>query len=242
MSEQVSSRQDNQPALSIKRGSDTAWRTDAPNYAQLTDASKEDYLAKYGNACACCGWESKSNLIVQDEENPSKLIMLCSLCVLPTAIGYALTNGKGKLFILPELTQTEINNLFRWAFLGVYAEKMLDNPHSWLHQANQEVFLAKAKAMAKLAPAAHSLNAMIKDRGEERLRSFFNTKVATEMFFPVALSQVTEAFYSERNQRLAPLRFIPNYSALSEQEWHELFIEVDFSFQSFKEAYPDTEF
>lgn len=224
-------RLENQPQLSIKRDGILPWRTDKPAYAGGNVAA--------GEACSCCGWTGRDNQYVTIPDGPSKPVVLCALCVLPTAIGHALNTGKGRLVILPELTQTEIINLFRWAYLGAYAQKMLAHEKSWLRQPGNEALLGKANALKPLAGAVGKLEAMLAQRGEDQLRRQFITNVPSEMFFPVAFSQLSEELYAKRSSHFAALRFVPHYAALTDEQWQQAFADAVFEPGMFASRFPN---
>lgn len=220
-------RTENQPVLSGGKGGN--WRTVLPVYTGSADG---------GSPCACCGWVGPNNRPAKRADTEQEAV-LCPLCVLPTVLPHTLTAGKGRLAIVPELTQTEINNLYRWGFLGLYAKQCLADGTSWLTAEDNRAYADKAREMAPLSALLRELDSLFAQRGETALRSHFHAgNVPSAMFFPVALSQIKEERYREREQHFAPLRVVPDYSVLDKARWGAEFRAVDFDNERYRSAYP----
>lgn len=215
-------RLENQPLLSINRSS---YLCDELEFLS-EDTENKIFLEKNNHTCKYCGFTSLTNKVLL--ENKHDKAVICKLCAMPTAIGFSLQNKLGELYILPEITQTEVNNLFRWFFLAEYADEQYQNKSSWIHEEDKD-FQNKIVGLISFKDLKTKFCTLIMDRGESQLRSFFNTTVPSQIFFPMMLNKIDDKTYEERSRKLASLKFIPNRDVLSDGELKIILKEVNFS-------------
>lgn len=161
-------RTENQPVLSGGKGGN--WRTVLPVYTGGADGR---------SPCACCGWVGPNNRPVRRADTEQEAV-LCPLCVLSTVLPHTLTKGKGRLVIVPELTQTEINNLYRWGFLGLYAKQCLADGTSWLKAEGNSAYEDKAGEMAPLSALLRELDSLFAQRGGNCIAQPFSCRQRTQ--------------------------------------------------------------
>lgn len=215
-------RLENQPLLSINRSS---YLLDELEFLS-EDPENKIFLEKNDHTCKYCGFSSLTNKILL--ENKHEKMVICKLCAMPTAIGFSLQNKLGELYILPEITQTEINNLFRWFFLAEYADEQYQNKSSWIHKESK-VFQNKIVDLITIKDLRTKFCTLILDRGESQLRSFFNTTVPSQILFPMMMNEINDETYKERSKKLSNLKFIPNRDVLSDEELKIILKEINFS-------------
>lgn len=227
-------RSKNQPAISVNRNS---YLQDEPKFLSTEDESAQALLIQNEYRCIYCGFKSKTNKVLKNtEEHPNAVI--CSLCTAPITIRYSLQMNLGEICILPELTQTEINNLFRWFFLAEYAFKLQQNKTSWIHTENNE-FKQKIKDIIVLKGLSSNFKSMLFDRSEAQIRSFFNCSLPSQILLPMTLLKLDSETYNERSTKLAALKFIPNRNAIPDEELQIILKEIKFDISDLNEIYDE---
>lgn len=195
----LSNRWDVQPLLAVKR---RAFRQDDEHADQEADDEfrrvRISVLKRDANRCRFCNFASNRyqevHHIDDDHRNnkESNLLTVCNLCHLVHHIGFAAQFNMGFLAYIPELTQTEVNDIVRAIFSIQVDAKETQN----------------AKDMAK------SLYSCFQNRGDELFKNTIGSNVATTMEIARCLSEFTsDADYENRQTLLAGFRFVATQQA-----------------------------
>lgn len=181
----------NQPVLGVKR---KLWRKD-DEHADVADAGfapiRTEVLQRDNYTCTFCGFKAaKFQEVHHIDDNhknndPRNLITVCNLCHQVHHIGMCAMRNGGFIAAIPELTQTEINNLCRAIHVAEY--------------------IADASVRDKLK----SLFALFQFRGYDTLKTLYGVDISNPYSLAETLSTCPDEIYSRRAELFAPLRIIP---------------------------------
>ncbi len=135
----------NQPTLNVSR----FWRD---NFFQPLSL-QEEQTKDIGKSCFFCGNTSSINqydyVVLDSQTSQKQVFCVCPLCQLPRYLGSTTIEQKGYPSYVQELSQTEINSLFRYILLSNFLIQLsneqiqklnLDNEFShWLIDSNNEL-------------------------------------------------------------------------------------------------------
>jgi hypothetical protein len=219
----------NQPLISINR---VSWLRQEIRILRNDDDL--EFMQKYEYCCAYCEFKSKTNKIVLFNDKSKHII--CSLCLAPLSLSHILLNHLGELAVLPELTQTEINNLFRWFFVIDFAADLIDDKKSWVYQKSPS-FQNKVKDIATLRGIENRFRTILLDRGEVQLRKIFNAPISSKWFYPLALSKINSEIYNNRQTHFSAIKLIPKREVMNNTELTDILNTINFSLNDMSEFY-----
>lgn len=225
----TSHRLQNQPSLSVNRFS---WLKSEVQI--LEDDGSSEFIQQQEYCCEYCNFKSKTNKIVLFADKSKHCI--CILCFASMSLSEVLLKNMGELVILPEMTQTEINNLFRWFFIIAYAANLIDDKQSWIY-SKSKAFQQKVKDISTLKDVENKFRILLLDRGEAQFRRLFDVSIPFKMFFPLALSKIDQNIYNKRDEIFASIKFIPNIEIFKNSELAKILEETDFSLNKIENLY-----
>lgn len=190
-------RSANQPILGVKR---KLWRKDDEH----ADASDLEFLEKRKSVfsrdnytCRFCTFKASKfqevHHLDDDHSNNemSNLITVCNLCHQVFHLGMCAMRGSGFIAAIPELTQTEINNIARAIFVSEF---------SGTNQLNNKL---------------KSLYALFQFRGVDTLKNLYGVDISTPYALAEVLSTCPDEVYENRGKIFSLLRVVPTKEAFS---------------------------
>jgi len=186
-----------QPVFSVRRH---LWRMDGDHSiiedSKLSDVRSE-VLKRDVFSCYFCSFKAKKYQEIHhidenhNNNNPENLVTVCNLCHQVFHLGKCAVYNSGFIAAIPELTQTEINNLIRSAYVVDY---MANN-----------VVRDKIK----------SLLAIFQFRGCDTLKTLYGLDISTPHTLAEILSNCPDELFEKRNKLFSSLRLIANKEAFS---------------------------
>lgn len=180
----------NQPVLAVKR---KLWRKD-DDHADIADASfnplRTEVLQRDNYTCRFCGFKAAKYQEVHhlddNHQNNVKenLLTVCNLCHQVHHLGMCAMRNGGFIAAIPELTQTEINNLVR----AIYVTDLIADP--------------------EIRNKLKSLYAIFQFRGSDTLKTLFGLDISTPFTLAEVLSNCPDDMYAKRAETFAPLRLV----------------------------------
>lgn len=190
----LAARMAQQPCMGVKR---QMFRMD-DEHAHLADAAfaavRAQVLERDAHACQFCDLRAEKWQEVHHKDNdhhhnsPDNLLTVCNLCHQVHHVFLAGINRAAFVASLPELTQTEVNQICRAIFV---AEILGPRPE-----------------VDKLG----SLYALFEARGDA-LKHAFGGDVRSPLLLGEALSRASEGAYERRGEALGALRLVPTRQA-----------------------------
>lgn len=184
--------------------------------------------------CIYCDFISETNKVILQSDKSKQVI--CSLCLAVYLISETLLSNKGTLVIAPEMTQTEINNLFRYFFIANFASKIIQNPKSWFYQENSDT-QKKISDLAQYSSLENKFRKILLDRGEVLFRKIFDVTVPLNTIYPKVLSMINSKTYENRSKNLSAIKLIPEMSIMNDSEYTIILKETNFSSVIVEEFY-----
>ena len=188
-------RKDNQPILGVKR---KLWRKD-DEHADIADAAfnpvRTEVLQRDNYTCQFCGFKAAKyqevHHIDDDHNNnsPNNLITVCNLCHQVHHLGMCAMRSGGFIAAIPELTQTEINNLIR----AIHVSEFIDDK------------VARDKLVG--------LFSIFQYRGFDTLKRLYGVDISNPFTLAETLSTCPEEIYTNRSDIFSPLRVIASKEA-----------------------------
>jgi intracellular multiplication protein IcmJ len=185
-----SNRISNQPIIGVKR---KLWRKD-DEHADDADAAfakvRTKVLQRDNYTCQFCGFKSaKYQEIHHINDNHQKnelknLITACNLCHQVHHLGMCAMHNSGFISAIPELTQTEVNNLVR----AIHVSELV----------------ADTVVKHKLT----SLFAILQYRGFDTLKEIYGVDISNPYALAETLSNCPDEIYLKRKELFAPLRLV----------------------------------
>jgi len=185
----------NQPVFGVKR---KLWRKD-DEHADIADAKftqvRAEVLQRDNYTCRFCGFKSAKYQEVHhlDDNHQNNiqdnLLTVCNLCHQVHHLGMCAMRNGGFIAAIPELTQTEINNIVRAI-------------HVTEHIADETV-------RGKLK----SLFSIFQFRGFDTLKTLYGIDISTPYALAEILSTCHDDIYVRRADLFAPLRLIATKEA-----------------------------
>lgn len=189
------SREANQPILSVKR---KLWRKD-DDHAALADAAfvktREDILRRDNHTCKHCAFKASKYQEIHhlddnhQNNNTANLVTVCTLCHQVYHVGMCAMRNGGFIAVLPELTQTEINNIAR------------------------ALFVSELIANDDIKDRLKSLYAIFQFRGTDTLKTLFGIDISSPFTFAEVLSNCPDEMYARRQDLFGSLRLVPTKEA-----------------------------
>lgn len=183
-------RAENQPVFGVKR---KLWRKD-DEHADVADARfttvRTEVLQRDNYTCRFCGFKAAKYQEVHhlddnhQNNDPQNLVTVCNLCHQVHHLGMCAMRNGGFIAAIPELTQTEVNNIVRAIHV---AEHVAD-----------EVVRNKLK----------SLFAIFQYRGCDTLKALYGVDISNPYVLAEALSMCPDDIYAKRAELFAPLRLV----------------------------------
>jgi len=185
----------NQPVFGVKR---KLWRKD-DEHAYIADAEftsvRTNVLQRDNYTCRFCGFKAAKYQEVHhlDDNHQNNdlqnLVTVCNLCHQVHHLGMCAMRNGGFIAVIPELTQTEVNNLVRAIHVAEY--------------------VADAAVRDKLK----SLFAIFQFRGFDTLKELYGVDISNPYTLAEALSTCTDDIYAKRAELFAPLRLVASKEA-----------------------------
>ncbi len=185
----------NQPVFGVKR---TVWRKD-DEHADVADAGfttvRTEVLQRDNYTCRFCGFKAgKYQEVHHIDDNhknndPQNLLTVCNLCHQVHHLGMCAMRNGGFIAAIPELTQTEVNNLVRAIHVAEY--------------------VADAAVRDKLK----SLFAIFQFRGCDTLKALYGVDISNPYALAETLSTCPDDIYAKRAELFAPLRLVASKEA-----------------------------
>lgn len=189
------SRYANQPVLGVKR---KLWRKD-DEHADVSDlAFLEKRKAVFGRdnyTCRFCTFKASKfqevHHLDDDHSNNemSNLITVCNLCHQVFHLGMCAMRNSGFIAAIPELTQTEINNITRAIFVSEFSGTL---------QLNNKL---------------KSLYALFQFRGVDTLKNLYGVDISTPYALAEVLSNCPDELFANRAKIFSLLRLVPTKEA-----------------------------
>jgi intracellular multiplication protein IcmJ len=199
-----SERFNNQPVLSVKR---KLWRKD-DEHSALTEESfaktRTEILARDDQTCRFCKFKvskyQELHHLDGDHLNndPSNLVTICNLCHQVFHLGMCAMQNGGFIAAIPELTQTEVNNIVR----AIYTIDLLP----------------KLPDRNNICNKLKSLYAIFEFRGSDTLKTLYGFDISSAFTFVDILANCPDKVYSERVNTFAPLRLVATRDAFKEEQ------------------------
>lgn len=191
---QTTDRHVEQPMLGVKR---RLWRKD-DEHADAADINFQPVRVKALNrdnyTCRYCGFKASKYQEVHhlddDHQNNAleNLLTVCNLCHQVFHLGMCAMRNGGFIAVIPELTQTEINNIVRGIFVG----SMLSDKH---HDKLQGLY------------------AILEYRGSDTLKTIYGIDISNPYVFAEILSLGDSSIFENRAILMKPLRLIASKNA-----------------------------
>lgn len=185
----------NQPIFGVKR---KLWRKD-DDHAYVADAGfipvRAEVLQRDGYTCRFCGFKaSKYQEVHHLDDNhqnndPQNLLTICNLCHQVHHLGMCAMRNSGFVAAIPELTQTEINNIVR----AIHVSTLIAN--------------------ATVRDRLKSLFAIFQFRGIDTLKSLYGLDISNPYILAQTLSSCSDEIYAKRAALFAPLRLVATKEA-----------------------------
>lgn len=190
-----SSRWAVQPLIGVKR---KVWRND-DEHAALADAAfadaRKEVFARDNYTCRFCAFRAAKYQEIHHWDDDHKnngqdnLVTVCTLCHQTHHLGMFSMRNAGFLAIIPELTQTEVNEICR----VIHVTSLFDQT-------------AETERLQGLFTAFQM-------RGADTLKKAFDCDISNPYLLTQVLSQGEETLFSKRGEALTDLRLISNKSA-----------------------------
>lgn len=187
----VHCRDGNQPILGVKR---KLWRKD-DEHADIADAKfikiRAEVLKRDQYTCRFCNFKSAKYQEIHHIDNNHKnnelqnLLTVCNLCHQVHHLGMCAMRNGGFIAVIPELTQTEINNIVRAIYVSEYI-------------ADTTTVNDKLK----------SLLAIFQYRGCDTLKTLYKVDISNSYALAETLSTCPDDIYEKRAEIFAHLRLI----------------------------------
>ncbi len=190
-----------QPMLGVKR---KVWRRDDEHAIHADEQFKDvrsSVLQRDAYTCVFCNFKSAKfqeiHHLDDDHTNntESNLVTVCTLCHQVHHLGMCGVRNGGFLAAIPELTQTEVNQVARAVFV-----------------AEVSALGASQEARERL----RSLYAIFEVRGADTLKHLFGLDISAPLTFAQLLSDPVafpDELYARRGDLLGPLRLVPTREA-----------------------------
>jgi intracellular multiplication protein IcmJ len=185
----------NQPVFGVKR---KFWRKD-DDHADIKDAGftkvRAEVFQRDNYTCRFCGFKAaKYQEIHHIDDNhqnndPQNLLTVCNLCHQVHHLGMCAMRNGGFIAAIPELTQTEVNNIVRAIHVAEY--------------------IADAAVRDKLK----SLFAIFQFRGKDTLKTLYGGDISNPYILAEIISTCPDDIYAKRAELLAPLRLVASKEA-----------------------------
>lgn len=197
-----SARFNNQPVLSVKR---KLWRKDDEHGALLEESftkTRNEILGRDDQACRYCNFKASKYQEIHNldgdhfNNDPSNLVTSCNLCHQVFHLGMCAMQNGGFIAAIPELTQTEVNNIVR----AIYTVDLIPN------------LTDKNNICNKLK----SLYAIFEFRGSDTLKTLYGFDISSAFTFVDVLANCPDKVYAERASIFAPLRLVATKDAFNE--------------------------
>lgn len=179
-----------EPILGVKR---KLWRRD-DEHASPADlafqSTRKAVLSRDDFTCFYCRFKAEKYQEVHHKDDDHKnnseanLLTVCNLCHQVFHIGMCAMRGGGFFAAIPELTQTQVNNIARAILVG----SLLSDKHC-----------------DKLL----GLYAVLEYRGSNTLKRLYGVDISDPYVFAEILSLGDETLYRKRAALLSPLRLVP---------------------------------
>lgn len=190
-------RFDNQPILAVKR---KAWRMDDEHASESDEEFGKlrlEILHAGSYTCHFCGfrcskWQEVHHINDDHRDNsPQNLMPICTLCHQVHHMGLAAMRGSAFFAYLPELTQTEVNQIALIAHVSPHVKGNTD-------ESNEQI---------------RSLYALLQSRGPSYLKQAAKTDLDFEIEIARWASECSDAEFEQRARKLDGIRLVPTANA-----------------------------
>ena len=185
----------NQPIISVKR---TTWRKD-DDHADAADVvfmeTRKNVFQRDNYTCRYCTFKASKykevHHVDDDHKNNelSNLITVCNLCHQVFHLGMCAMRNSGFIAAIPEITQTEINNIMR------------------------SIYVAEFTGNTQLKDKMKSLYALFQYRGMDTLKNLYGIDISTPYALAEVLSTCPDDIFNQRGKIFASLRVVPTKEA-----------------------------
>ncbi|KGT54018.1 type IV secretion protein DotN [Xanthomonas citri pv. fuscans] len=191
------SRHANQPLLGVKR---KLWRKD-DEHADVADSAfaaiRTEVLRRDHHTCVFCGFSAAKYQEVHHKDDDhtnnayDNLITVCNVCHQVHHLGMCAMRNGGFIAAVPELTQTEINNIVR------------------------AIFVTDLIGDSDIKDKLKGLYAIFQSRGQDLLKGIFGIDISSPFTLAEVLSNCPDEMFTKRGELLAPLRLVPTREAFN---------------------------
>lgn len=170
-------------------------KNESRNFIELNEATKNKILQKHDSKCSACNISLPSHAHFHEEG--SKIIPLCVLCYYPLHVDRIVSREPGKVILLPEMSQIELNATLR--------------AMEYIRLKSYDIQADKHNEFTEIADAVEIIEVLFKDRAE-MAEGFYAEGISNVNLLSQVLCSLSDEDYAKRETGLYGLRFMHNMS------------------------------